>query len=95
MGVIRFICGILSIYTILFGVCMMKSREKFVRLAEQRVNKTIKMLELIGNLSNRSNYSYSEEDVRKILRVLQQKLKELEARFEYSNGSNKKDDFRL
>lgn len=74
---------------------MMKSREKFVRLAEQRVNKTIKMLELIGNLSNRSNYSYSEEDVRKILRVLQQKLKELEARFEYSNGSNKKDDFRL
>ena len=42
-----------------------KDRAKFVELAEKRVTRAIKDLRLISNLSNRSNYSYSEEDVQK------------------------------
>ncbi|PMG28022.1 hypothetical protein BCU94_18505 [Shewanella sp. 10N.286.52.C2] len=72
----------------------MNNRDKFVKLAEQRVNKAIKTLDLIGNLSNRTNYSYNDEDVKKILKVLNTKMKELESRFEYSSNS-KNDEFRL
>ena len=73
----------------------MSSREKFVRLAEQRVNKCIKMLDLIGNLSNRTNYSYSEEDVVKIIKSLQNKIKQVESRFEYSVKNTDKNNFKL
>ena len=58
------------------------SRENFVRLAESRVNNAIKTLRLIGNLSNRSNYSYSDADVEKIFRTLERELKNARSRFE-------------
>lgn len=57
------------------------NREKFVSLAEKRVTRTIKDMRLIGNLSNRSNYSYTDEDVRKILSALETELKNLRTRF--------------
>ena len=60
-------------------------REKFVNLAENRVNKAIKQLRLIGNLSNKSNYSYTENDVNKIVSALNAEVRELKSKF--SNGS--------
>ena len=39
-------------------------RAKFVELAENRVNRAIKDLRLIGNLSNRSAYEFADEDIR-------------------------------
>ncbi|MDO9014733.1 MAG: hypothetical protein Q7U84_08165 [Polynucleobacter sp.] len=65
-----------------------KSRTKFVELAEKRVTRAIKDIRLIGNLSNRSNYTYSEEDVRKIIRTLRNELDALKARFEAIGGSS-------
>ena len=59
-----------------------QSRKKFVELAEKRVTRAIKDIRLIGNLSNRSNYSYTDEDVRKIYRALKSELDTLKARFE-------------
>ena len=44
---------------------MKKSSEKFVELAEKRVNKTIKDLRLIGNLANKANYDYENIDAKK------------------------------
>ena len=41
-------------------------RDKFVRLAEARTNKIIEMLKLLGNCSSKTNYEYTEEDVKKI-----------------------------
>ena len=58
-----------------------KKRDKFVRLATKRVNRTIRDLRLIGNLSNKSAYAYSDEDVRKVLRALQRELDTIKARF--------------
>ena len=58
-----------------------EKREKFVRLAEQRVNRTIRELKLIGNLSNRSAYSFGDEDVKKIFRSLQKEMDASKARF--------------
>ena len=58
-----------------------RSREKFVELAEKRVNRTIKDIRLIGNLSNRSNYKYEEVDVRLIFTALERELKQARERF--------------
>ncbi len=71
-----------------------KRRERFVKLAEKRVNRTIKDLRLIGKLANRTNYVYSEEDVRKIFRALENELKTARARFE-SNGQDPEPQFTL
>lgn len=57
------------------------ARDKFVRIAESRVNSLIKTVRLLGNLSNKSNYSYTEQDVSKIFRSLEKELAEAKARF--------------
>ena len=41
-------------------------RDKFVRLAENRTNKILETLVLLGNCSNTSAYEYSQKDVDKI-----------------------------
>jgi len=59
-----------------------KDRYKFVRLATKRVSNALKSIQLIGNLSNRSNYDYTEEDVQKIFRALQEELGACRKKFE-------------
>jgi len=69
-------------------------REKFIDLAEKRVNRAIGQIKLIGNLSNRSNYSYTDEDVAKIYRALKRSLDEMKARFD-SKGADTSNTFKL
>lgn len=69
-------------------------RIKFKELAEKRVNRAIKDLTLIGNLANRSNYSYSDQDAKKILKALKDALDETRAKFE-SGGTSAKEQFTL
>jgi hypothetical protein len=73
---------------------MRNKHEKFVELAEARVNKALKDLQLIGNLSNRSAYEFSESDIRKIFGALQKGLDGAKSRFSReSDGSG--GEFRL
>ena len=60
---------------------MSNKRDKFVELANKRVNRTIKDMRLIGNLSNKSAYSFTEEDVKKIVRALQRQVDAIKGRF--------------
>lgn len=60
---------------------MTTKREKFVSLVEKRVTRTIKDIRLIGNLSNKNNYTYEEKDVRKIVATLEDEVKTLKSRF--------------
>lgn len=69
-------------------------RAKFVELAEKRVSRALKDIRLIGNLSNKSNYSYEDKDVRKIYGALKKALEDMKARFE-SNGANEEEIFKL
>ncbi len=55
--------------------------ERFERLAERRVTETLRRFRLIGNLSNRHNYEYSEEHVRQILDALDTGMRQLKQRF--------------
>ena len=66
---------------------MVNKRDKFVELAEARVNKTLKDLQLIGNLSNKSAYEFSEADVRKMFGALQKALDTAKARFSRDSES--------
>ncbi len=61
---------------------------KFRELAQTRVNKAIKAIELIGNLSNKNNYSYTDEEVKKIFAAIQKSLSQSKARFNVKNGKN-------
>lgn len=74
---------------------MSDTRERFVRLAEARTGKLLRSLELLGNLSNKSNYSYTEEDVRKVFQALRKKLKDIELRFEAQGAKRRDEEFKL
>lgn len=69
-------------------------RDNFVRLAESRVTRAIESLRIIGNLSNRSNYEYGEDDIKKIINTLQEELNDLKNQFKVKTPQNSKN-FRL
>ena len=56
-------------------------RDRFVRLAEARTNKILEMLRLLGNCSSKSNYEYTEADIRKIFTALEKEMKNTKNRF--------------
>lgn len=58
-----------------------KKREKFEELAEKRVTEIVKKMRLIGNLSNRNNYDYTNAHVKQILSRLEEELKILRTKF--------------
>ena len=66
--------------------------ENFKRLAENRTNKVLNMLELIGNLANKSNYSYTEKQVNAIFDTIEEELQKQKSKF-ITKESKKK--FRL
>ncbi len=68
-------------------------REKFVRLAESRMNNALKQIDLLSNLSNTRAYEYTKEDVDKIVKTLKNAVAELEKT--YSTTTNKSKRFTL
>lgn len=62
-------------------------RAKFVELANKRVNRAIKDLELVANLANRRNYDFDEEQAKKIVKVLQNQMDLLKQSFLSGNSS--------
>ena len=56
-------------------------KEKFVRLAEARTNKILEMMRLLGNCSNKANYDYNDNDIKKIFSALEKELKNTKNRF--------------
>ncbi|MEG9862245.1 MAG: hypothetical protein V6Z81_07055 [Parvularculales bacterium] len=72
-----------------------EDRQKFVILATKRVNSAIKAINLIGNLSNKSNYDYTDEDVSKIFKALQNEVGACKKRFDMASKPNKKGAFSL
>lgn len=75
----------------------MTSRDKatkFVELANKRVNRAIKDLQLVGNLANRQNYEFTDEQAKKIVKALQQEVDALRHSFQ-SAGEATRGDFKL
>lgn len=70
-------------------------RIKFVKLASARVSKALKDIQLIGNLSNRSNYDYTDEDVAKIFKALSDEIASCKRKFESARKKETKTVFVL
>jgi hypothetical protein len=62
--------------------------EHFIELANKRVPKALKYMDLIGNLANKSNYSYTEEQSLQIKKALKDKVNEICRKFDSSSNNN-------
>lgn len=56
-------------------------RERFVRIAEARTNRILDNMRLLGNCSSKSNYEYTDEDIKKIFGTLEKELKQTKNQF--------------
>ena len=59
--------------------------EHFIELANKRVPKALKALELVGNLGNKSNYTYSKSQSDQIKKALREKVNEVCKKFDIYN----------
>lgn len=65
--------------------------ERFRRLGAARTNEVLSRLKILGNCANRQLYSYTEKDVDKIFSAIEQRVKEIRAKFHFA----KNDSFKL
>ncbi len=56
--------------------------DRFKRLAKQRGDRVLKDIRLLGNLSNRNNYEYTEQDVKKLFSILDDELRTAKSKFD-------------
>lgn len=68
---------------------MKEKKERFVRIAEKRTNKILEQLRLLGNCSNKNNYEYTDEDIKKIFNVIESELKNTKIRFASKQSKEK------
>ena len=60
---------------------MKSKREKFVELANKRVTSAIDKLRLIGNLSDKRYYEFTEKDTKQIFDALSKELNSIKTKF--------------
>lgn len=60
---------------------MESKRERFKRIAENRTNKIINMIDLLGNCANKNNYEYTDEDIKNIFNAIENSLKMSKMKF--------------
>lgn len=60
---------------------MESKRERFKRIAENRTNKIINMIDLLGNCANKNNYEYTDEDIKIIFNAIESSLKMSKMKF--------------
>jgi len=60
---------------------MQDKRQRFERLATKRTNAVLEKLRLLGNLSSKVNYEYSEEDINKIFPAIESRLRIIKTKF--------------
>ena len=66
-------------------------KEGFRRVATRRTNDILNRIRVLGNCSNKSSYSYTEEDIKKIFSAIETELRSVKARF----TNRKKNNFQL
>jgi hypothetical protein len=61
---------------------------RFERLAERRVTEALRKMRLIGNLSNKRNYTYDDEHVKQIIDALESELRQVKAKFRHETAAH-------
>ena len=57
------------------------NEERFKRIAGRRVQEILYKLRLLGNCANRGNYSYTDEQVSKIFKAINEEWKHVQSEF--------------
>lgn len=70
-------------------------RERFENVAARRTQKILDFLDSLGNCANKSNYEYTDEDVRKMFSAIKDKTKNIEAIFGNSISREGKNKFKF
>lgn len=65
-------------------------KDNFKRIAENRTNKIINMISLLGNLCNSSFYEYTDEQIEAIFGAIQAELDKQHKKFINDKKGNKK-----
>ncbi len=69
--------------------------QKFRRLAERRMNSALEQIKLIGNLSDRRFYKYSESEFRKLRKALYEATNNCFDRYEAELAKNQNKSFKF
>lgn len=67
--------------------------ERFKKVASRRVQEILNKMRLLKNCANKGNYSYTEEQVNKIISTIDAEWKRV--RSEFNNSKPKKEGFSL
>lgn len=67
-----------------------KKVERFRKVAVGRTNKIIDTLQLLGNCANKSNYEYTDEEVKKIFNAIERELRDTKAKFAEASKKNER-----
>jgi hypothetical protein len=59
--------------------------DRFRRVATRRTNKILDQIRILGNCSNKSSYSYTDEDIQKIFLTIERELRLVKAKFPSKN----------
>jgi len=65
---------------------------RFYRIAERRTNRILETLRLLGNTANKTLYKYTDEEVSKIFKAIDEKVLEIKGKFK---TSKQKQQFKL
>ena len=74
---------------------MENKKSNFKRVAENRTNKIISMISLLGNLDNTSFYEYTDEEIEAIFNAIQEELDKQHEKLVKKNKDGKKKKFEL
>lgn len=66
-----------------------EKRERFESVASRRVQKVLDDIESLSKCSNKATYAYTEEDVRKMMKAINEKVSQLKAAFEANSKTGK------
>jgi hypothetical protein len=70
-------------------------RQRFERVAGNRVQSIIEKIDSLSNCSNKNNYSYSEQDVKKMFSSIRAKLKYAEQKYYVKLGVENENKFKF
>ena len=70
-------------------------RERFENVAARRTQKILEFLDSLANCSNRNNYEYNENDIKKMFNAIKDRVKTAEAAFDKELNRSEKNKFKF
>jgi hypothetical protein len=72
-----------------------KRRERFETVAGKRVQKILDSIDILSKCANRNNYDYSDQDLKKMMKAIREKLNHAESLFQNELSKNSKQVFKF